>query len=140
MKKLRWGILSAANIAYEQFLPAIQEVADQEIVAIASKSPEKVAKFGIAKVYDSYEALLVDKNIDAIYIPLPNNLQKEWAIKAIEAKKHILLEKPETLTGKDLQKIKNMANKHAVTLMEGFMYQYNPHQNIVKKRKEKDKI
>lgn len=140
MKKLRWGILSAANIAYEQFLPAIQEVADQEIVAIASKSPEKVAKFGIAKVYETYEALLNDDNIDAIYIPLPNNLHKEWAIKAMEAKKHVLLEKPATLTVKDLQEIKDVADKHAVTFMEGFMYQYHPQHNIVQQWIEEGKI
>src|SRR5699024_6063010 len=140
MKKLRWGILSAANIAYEQFLPAIQELADQEIVAIASKSPEKVAKFGIAKVYETYEALLNDDNIDAIYIPLPNNLHKEWAIKAMEAKKHVLLEKPATLTVKDLQEIKDVADKHAVTFMEGFMYQYHPQHNIVQQWIEEGKI
>ena len=140
MKKLRWGILSAANIAYEQFLPAIQELADQEIVAIASKSPEKVAKFGIAKVYETYEALLNDDNIDAIYIPLPNNLHKEWAIKAMEAKKHVLLEKPATLTVKDLQEIKDVVDKHAVTFMEGFMYQYHPQHNIVQQWIEEGKI
>src|SRR6266852_2128957 len=98
MQKVRWGVLSTANIATGQVLPAMQQGTYCEIAAIASRSPEKAraaaAQLGIPKAYGSYEALLADPEIDAIYNPLPNHLHVPWSIRAAEAGKHVLCEKP----------------------------------------------
>src|SRR6476660_6807178 len=102
MRKVRWGVLSTAKIGTEKVLPAMQQGQLCEIAAIASRSQatgEEVAtRLGIPKVYDSYEALLADPGIEAIYNPLPNHLHVPWTIKALEAGKHVLCEKPVALT------------------------------------------
>ncbi|MFL5746673.1 MAG: Gfo/Idh/MocA family protein, partial [Niastella sp.] len=89
MKKVRWGILSTAKIAREKVIPAMQTGAYCDIVAIASRNKEQAQetamKLGIPVVYGSYEELLNDQNIDAVYIPLPNHLHVEWTLKAIQA-------------------------------------------------------
>src|SRR5215213_9937128 len=98
MKKVRWGILSTAKIGREKVIPAIQKGKLCEVVAIASRQKQvaekEAAQLNIPKAYGSYEELLADPEIDAIYIPLPNHLHVEWSIKAIEAGKHVLCEKP----------------------------------------------
>ena len=98
MKKLRWGILSTAKIGREKVIPAMQKGMYSDIVAIASRNKEQAQKIAdvlnIKKVYGSYEKLLNDAEIDAVYIPLPNHLHVEWAIKSIQANKHVLCEKP----------------------------------------------
>jgi len=94
MKKLRWGVLSTANIGLEKVIPAMQEGEYCEMSAIASQSQEKAqaaaAQLSIPKAYGSYDELLVDAEIDAVYIPLPNHLHVPWAIKALKAGKHVL--------------------------------------------------
>src|SRR6185436_17442656 len=97
MQKVRWGILGAAKIAREWVCPGIQTSDRGIVAAVASRTPGKAddfaARYG-AKVYDSYEALLADPEIDAIYNPLPNSAHVEWTLKTLEAGKHILTEKP----------------------------------------------
>ena len=86
MKKINWGILSAANIAYDQLVPALRRSNHAFVAAVASRSKEKAERFGSSVIYDTYEELLNDSNIEAVYIPLPNALHKEWSIKAMNAK------------------------------------------------------
>ncbi len=97
-RKVRWGILSTANIARAAVIPAIQSSKNGVVAAVASREEQKGAEFasrcGIPRSYGSYEALLADPDIDAVYIPLPNSLHYEWTIKAAQAGKHILCEKP----------------------------------------------
>ena len=102
MKKVKWGILGAASIAVRKVIPGMQKGAYSEITAIASrdkkKAEEAARKLGIPKAYGSYEELLQDHEIEAIYNPLPNHLHVPWSIKAAEAGKHVLCEKPISLT------------------------------------------
>ncbi len=98
MPKVRWGVLGAANIALQKVIPAMQRGRFSEIVAIASRSAEKAARaasdLGLARVYGTYEELLADPEIDAVYNPLPNHLHVPWSIRALHAGKHVLCEKP----------------------------------------------
>ncbi|HCF85456.1 MAG TPA: NAD-binding protein, partial [Ktedonobacter sp.] len=102
MNKVRWGILSTANIATTKVIPAMQQGTYCEITAIASRTLENAraaaTQLGIPRAYGSYEELLADPEIDAIYNPLPNHLHVPWSIKALQAGKHVLCEKPIALT------------------------------------------
>lgn len=138
MEKVRWGILSTANIAQEQVIPALIRAKNAEVTAIATGSDrakaEQIAKtFNIEKVYDNYESLLEDDTIDAVYIPLPNHLHKEWVIKAAEHKKHVLCEKPATLTAQDSEEMMQVCEANDVHFMEAFMYYFHPQHEKVKK-------
>ncbi len=116
-------------------IPAIRRSKNAEVVAIASGSDKvyEIAKqFHIPKVYDTYEALLIDSEIDVVYIPLPNHLHMKWAIKAAKHKKHILCEKPAALCENDVQKIVEACKKNGVIWMEAFMYQFHPQHKRVK--------
>ena len=97
-EKIRWGVLSTANIGRVAVIPAIQASHNGELVAVASRDPDKAKQFasrlGIGRAYGSYAALLEAGDIDAVYIPLPNSLHREWTIRAAQAGKHILCEKP----------------------------------------------
>lgn len=131
MKKVKWGILGCANIARKAVIPGILGADNSELYAVASRSKEKAAdfakEFGADKYYTDYQKLLEDKEVEAVYIPLPNGLHKEWTIKAAEAGKHILCEKP--LSGKSKKEAEEMfaaAQKHKVKLMEAFMYRFQP--------------
>jgi predicted dehydrogenase len=97
--KVRWGVLGVANIAVKQVIPAMQQGAWSEITALASrdlaKAKQAATSLSIAKAYGSYEELLADDAIEAVYNPLPNHLHAPWTIKAAEAGKHVLCEKPE---------------------------------------------
>lgn len=130
MKKLRWGIIGAANIAKQQVIPAIQQTKDAEIIAIASRSEEKAQQFAsnfkIPNVYNSYEALIESPEVDAVYIALPNTHHKKWALAAIRAKKHVLCEKPIVLHASDLKELQSESCKQGVILMEAFMYRFHP--------------
>lgn len=131
MKKIRWGILSTAKIGVTKVIPAMQQSAYCDIAAIASRkadgAKEAAAKLGIAKAYGSYEALLADPDIDAIYNPLPNHLHVPWSIKALEAGKHVLCEKPIGLSVAEGEELLKVAAKYpAVKIMEAFMYRHHP--------------
>ncbi len=131
MKKIRWGILSTAKIAREKVIPALQQAAFCEVVAIASRDIEQAkalaAQLHINKAYGSYEALLNDAEIDAVYIPLPNHLHVPWAIKAIAVNKHVLCEKPIALSAAQAKELLEAAKqKPHLKVMEAFMYRFHP--------------
>lgn len=130
MKKIRWGVLGAANIAIKKVIPAMQASAFGEITAIASRDAEKAesaaAALRIPKFYGSYEELLADAEIDAIYNPLPNDLHVEWTIKAAEAGKHVLCEKPIALTAKEAKKLIETRDRTGVKIQEAFMVRTHP--------------
>jgi predicted dehydrogenase len=139
MSKLRWGILGAARVN-ERLLPAIVEAANSELVAIASRRPGAAAeilakyapKISGVKTYDALEDLLADAHVQAVYIPLANHEHAEWALKAIAAGKHVLIEKPMAITEADIEAIEIAAKKHQVKVMEGFMYRFHPQHQRVK--------
>lgn len=131
MSKVRWGVLSTAKIAVEKVIPAMQLSQYCLIDAVASRSPDKARaaaeKLGIAKAYGSYEELLADPDIDAVYNPLPNHLHVEWSIKAIEAGKHVLCEKPIGLTSGEGERLLEAEREHPrLKVMEAFMYRHHP--------------
>ncbi|WP_379130145.1 Gfo/Idh/MocA family protein [Paenibacillus sp. sgz500958] len=130
MKQLRWGILGCAQIATGSVMPAIAESATGVIKAVASRSLEKSSKvaamFGEVKPYGSYEELLNDQEIDAVYIPLPNHLHREWVIRAAEAGKHVLCEKPIALSSTEAAEMVDACRKAGVHLAEAFMYRHHP--------------
>ncbi len=131
MRKIKWGILSTANIGVEKVIPAMQNGDYTTVDAICSRSIEKARQtaemLGIEKYYGSYEELLADPNIDAIYNPLPNHLHVPWSIKALEAEKHILCEKPIGVSVADGQKLVDVARKYShLKTMEAFMYRFHP--------------
>jgi D-xylose 1-dehydrogenase (NADP+, D-xylono-1,5-lactone-forming) len=134
LNKVRWGVLSTAHIARTQLIPAIRRADQAEIVAIASRGSkvhDVAAELQIAKAYESYEELLDDHEIDAVYIPLPNHLHKEWVFKAAQKGKHVLCEKPIALTAQEAQEMVQACQEHGVKLMEAFMYQLHPqHQRV----------
>ncbi len=131
MRKIRWGVLSTANIGLKKVLPAMQRGEHCEMVAIASrqlKSAQAAARqLGIPKAFGSYEELLADPEIEAIYNPLPNNLHVPWSLKALEAGKHVLCEKPIALTSAEAQTLVDGAKRHPhLKVMEAFMYRHHP--------------
>ncbi len=131
MSKVRWGVLSTANIGLEKVLPAMQRGEYCAITAIASRSLEKAqaaaARLGIPKAYGSYEELLADPDVDAIYNPMPNHLHVPWSIKTLQAGKHVLCEKPIALSAAEAQELADAARQHPkLKLMEAFMYRHHP--------------
>lgn len=138
-EKLQWGILGAARVN-ERLLPAIVEASNSKLVAIASRRPGAAAEIlkkyapqlsGV-KTYDSLDALLNDPLVQAVYIPLANEEHGEWALKAIAAGKHVLIEKPMAITVADIDAIAAAAARNKVKAMEGFMYRFHPQHQRVK--------
>lgn len=127
-RKIRWGVLGYARIARESVIPAILRAANSEFHALASRDPAKLAeargKFTFPQAYASYEELLRDPAVDAVYIPLPNALHREWVVRAAEHGKHVLCEKPLGLSVAECRVMIAAAEKHRVHLMEAFMYRY----------------
>ncbi|WP_417385113.1 Gfo/Idh/MocA family protein [Gimesia sp.] len=137
-KRVRWGILSTAKIGTVQVIPAMQKGSFCEIVALASRNQEQAetvaSQLGIPRAYGSYEELLADPDIDAIYNPLPNHLHVPWSIKAIEAGKHVLCEKPIGLTSAEGLQLLDCATAHPkIKVMEAFMYRHHPQWQLTKK-------
>lgn len=127
---MRWGILGAAKFARQHMAPAIHAARGAEFYALSTSSKEKAAPFlAMApdlKIYDDYEALLADPKIDAIYIPLPNHLHVEWSIKALEAGKHVLCEKPIGLNEGDFDRLIAARDASGKLAAEGFMIVHHP--------------
>ena len=130
MDKIRWGVLGAASIARTRSLQAMKLAPSVEVAGLASRSVDKATAlctdFDLPRAFDSYEALLADPDIDAVYLPLPNALHTEWATKAMEAGKHVLCEKPLALTIEeiaDLQAVRDRTGKH---IEEAFVYRNHP--------------
>lgn len=129
-RQLRWGVIGTANIGQIAVFPAIQRSRYGRIVSIASRNLEKArvvaAKFGIPRTAESYEALLADPDVDAIYLPLPNSLHAEWTVRSARAGKAVLCEKPLASTTADVELQIEACQKHGVGLMEAFMYRFHP--------------
>ena len=127
---LRWGIVSTADIGVRKVIPAMRSASRCEVVAIASRelarAEEAAADLGIARSYGSYEEVVADPDVDAVYIPLPNHLHAEWTIAAARAGKHVLCEKPLAMTAADAERMISVCETEGVLLMEAFMYRLHP--------------
>jgi D-xylose 1-dehydrogenase (NADP+, D-xylono-1,5-lactone-forming) len=135
LRKVRWGVISTADIAQTQVIPAILRSENAELVGIASrdsKAKDVAEKFLIPNYYQSYEELLRDQEIEAVYIPLPNHLHSEWVKKAANYGKHVLVEKPAALSTKETQEMVEFCHRNNVKFMEAFMYQFHPQHKRVK--------
>ena len=122
------GILGAADIAYSKFLPALKTVEGAECAGIASNSQTKLERFVTdfnLKVYESYDAVLEDENIDCVYIPLPPAFHYKWAKKALLAGKHVFLEKPSTTSLAETKELVSLAKERGLVLQENYMFQYH---------------
>ncbi len=134
--RVRWGILGTAKIAADRIIPAFHESTVSDLVAVASRNEDRAGKFaeehGISRAYGSYEELLGDASIAAVYIPLPNHLHCEWAIRAMEAGKHVLCEKPLSTSTDNGIAMFEASEENKVLLVEGFMYRFHPQTRRVK--------
>ena len=128
-KVLNWGLLSTANIN-RALIPPLQVSKRNHLLAVGSRKQESADVYAktkhIERAYGSYDDLLADPDIDVIYNPLPNHLHAEWTVKAVEAGKHVLCEKPLALTVEDVDAIKAAAHKHGRIVAEAFMYRHHP--------------
>ena len=136
MRKVRWGVLGTADIARGATIPGMQLAEHCELYAIAGRKLEKAKgyqeTFGFQKAYGSYDELLADPDVEAVYIPLPNDLHCEWTIKALKAKKHVLCEKPLAMSEAQVQEMFRAAEENGVLLMEAFAYLHSPFVKAVK--------
>ena len=136
MRKIRWGVLGAAKIATDKVIPAMQRGQWSTVAAIASRDLEKArsaaAKLGIAKAYGSYEELVADKDIDAVYNPLPNHLHVPWTIRAAEGGKHVLCEKPIALSAAEARQLLAVRDRTGAKIQEAFMVRTHPQWLTVK--------
>jgi predicted dehydrogenase len=128
--KVRWGVLGVAKIAVKKVIPGMLRGARCEVVAIASRTlpraQQAAASLNIPKAYGSYEELLADSEVDAVYNPLPNHLHVPWSIKAAEAGKHVLCEKPISLTAVEARQLIQVRDKTGVKIGEAFMVRTHP--------------
>ena len=140
MRKVKWGVLGTAYIFERDTALGMQLADNCELTAIAGRNLEKAnafkEKYGFQKAYGSYEELLEDPEIEAVYIPLPNTLHYEWTIKALQHGKHVLCEKPLAPTAKEAEEMFRAAKENQVYLMEAFAYQHSPFVKAVKKEIE----
>ena len=131
MDKVVWGIISTAKIGIEKVIPGMQRGRCCDVRGIASRdearAQEAASALGIAKAYSSYEALLADPDIEAVYNPLPNHMHVPWTIKALDAGKHVLCEKPIGMTALEAQALLEASKRHRkLKVMEAFMYRFHP--------------
>src|SRR5262245_3384328 len=131
MQKIRFGVLSTAHIGVQKVIPAIQKGEHTEVVAIASRSLDRARDMarhlGIPRWYSSYEALLADADVDAVYNPLPNDQHVPWSIRALEVGKHVLCEKPIGLSAAQGRQLVEAARRHPrLKIMEALMYRHPP--------------
>jgi D-xylose 1-dehydrogenase (NADP+, D-xylono-1,5-lactone-forming) len=131
---VRWGILSTARIN-RALLGGAREAEGAEVVAVASRDEARAAAYaaenGIVTVHDSYEALLADPDVEAVYVPLPNSMHVPWSIRALEAGKHVLCEKPLSRRAADVEAAFDAAERAGRILMEAFMWRYHPQTDAV---------
>jgi xylose dehydrogenase (NAD/NADP) len=124
--KLRFGILGAADIARKALIPAIDAAANAELVGLASRNFERGRRLFAGRVYGDYLELIDDPKVDAVYLPLPNNLHREWTLRALAAGKHVLCEKPLALNAQEADEMAAAAERSGRLLMEAFMYRFHP--------------
>ncbi len=134
--KIKWGVLGTASIAEGCTIPGMLQAENCELYAIAGRDEKKTLrfqeKFGFKKAYTGYEALLADDEVQAVYIPLPNKLHYEWVIKAIEAGKHVLCEKPLALNAGEAEAMYAKAKEKGVILAEAYAYLHSPYMKALK--------
>ncbi|MGV8836525.1 Gfo/Idh/MocA family protein [Cellvibrio sp.] len=145
MKKLRWGVLSTAKIGREKVIPALQKSTHNQVLAICSRDEQSARRVAdelhIERAYGTYEEMLTDPDIDAIYNPLPNHLHVDWSIKALQAGKHVLCEKPLGLNTADAQRLVDAARAHPqLKVMEAFMYRFHPQWQLAKQLVDEGRI
>ncbi len=137
MDKIRWGVLGTANIAKGCTIPGMKLAEDCELYAIAGRSIEKAEnfkqEFGFKKAYGSYEELIADNDVQAVYIPLPNNLHLKWVKEALRAGKHVICEKPLALNADEAKEMFETARENDVFLMEAYAYLHSPYVESLKK-------
>jgi predicted dehydrogenase len=130
MQPVRWGILGAANFARQHMAPAIHAAEGAELAALATSDPVKAEGFRAfcpgLQVHDSYDALLADPSIDAVYVPLPNHMHVEWTLKALAAGKHVLTEKPIALKARDIDQIIAARDRSGLLAAEAYMIVHHP--------------
>ncbi|HUX38426.1 MAG TPA: Gfo/Idh/MocA family oxidoreductase, partial [Rectinemataceae bacterium] len=130
MEAVRWGILSVSGHYALRVHGPLSRLAEARIVAIASRDRTRAeaasSRFGIRRSHASYEALLADPEVEAVYIPLPNDLHAEWTEKALHAGKHVLCEKPLAMDAAQARGMAELASQKGLLLMEAFMYRYHP--------------
>jgi predicted dehydrogenase len=141
---VRWGVLGNANIARVCVIPAIQKSRNGRVRALATRSPERsrevAEEHGIPKVHHGYEALLKNPEIEAVYVPLPNHLHHPWTLRALEAGKHVLCEKPLARNAAEAEEMSGAAEASGRTLMEAFMYRFHPRSLRIKRLLERGRI
>ena len=142
--KVQWGVLGAAGIAKRRFIPGMQLCKHGEVRAVASRNEEKAAEmakeFNIPTVHGSYESLLNDPDIDAIYIPLPNHLHFEWTMKCLDAGKHVLCEKPFVTNLEDVKALIQKRDETGLKVGEAFMVRSHPRWHAIKELIDKGGI
>jgi predicted dehydrogenase len=135
---VRWGVLGAANIALTKVIPAIQATTHSRVVAIASRDVAKAraaaTSLGIPTAYGSYEELIADTEIDAIYNPLPNHLHVPWSVRAADSGKHVLCEKPVAMSADEAKSLRAARDRNRVVVAEAFMVRCHPQWLEVKRR------
>ncbi len=129
---VNWGVLGYARIAKNSIIPAISRADNARLYGVASRHQADLPTGEWEQNYGDYAALLADPAIQAVYIPLPNSLHKEWVLRALEAGKHVLCEKPIGLTAAEAQEMYQAATRHNRLLMEAFMYQYTDRVRVIK--------
>ena len=135
-KTVKWGILGTANIARWAMIPGIKLAKNAELYAIAGRSLEKAQRFaseyGIGKAYGSYDELLADENIQAVYVPLPNDIHIKWVKAALKAGKHVLCEKPLAMNAGEVEEMFATAKECGLHLMEAYAYLHSPYVESLK--------
>jgi predicted dehydrogenase len=135
-ERIRWGILGNATIARKCVIPAIAESTNGLLLAFGTRNPrnarEAADRHGIERIYDTYEAVLEDPEVDAVYLPLPNHLHRTWTLKALAAGKHVLCEKPLACSAGEAREMAAAAAASGRLLMEAFMYRFHPRSREVK--------
>src|SRR5438067_12579234 len=126
---VKWGIMSTARIN-RLFLAGASQASDVQLFAVASRDSDSAERYaaehGFERAYTGYDALLADPEVEAVYIPLPNSLHVEWTVRALEAGKHVLCEKPLSRRVSEVQRAFDVAEREGRLLMEAFMYRHNP--------------
>ncbi len=139
--KVKWGVLGTASIAKGCTIPGMMKAESCELYAIAGRNEEKVRafqkEFGFTKGYVGYEKLVEDPEVQAVYIPLPNNIHKKWVMACLEAKKNVLCEKPMALNANEAKELYDCAKKNGVILMEAFAYLHSPYMQALRDEVQK---
>ena len=144
MNRVRWGVLGCAQFAQKRTIPALLECRNAELVGVASRDPQKAeafrSQFDLKRAYGSYEEMLADPAIEAVYNPLPNGLHGTWMLKAAESGKHTLCEKPFASNAEEARRVAQLADRLGVFVMEGFMWRFHPQHELARELVQRGEI